>query len=262
MERSTVLRFLKIANTVAFLGTITVNVLANALPINGKTTGELSDLYPNLFVPAGFTFSIWGMIYLLLAMFIVYQIAIPNRSETGFVEKIDFYFILASAANVGWIFLWHHEKVTLSLAAMLVLLASLLVIYLRLGIGVKAATWRERLVVQIPFSVYLGWITVATIANVTAVLVHIQWNRFGATETIWTVVVLIIAVLITLAVLFTRNDIFYALVILWAFFGILFKRLAVDSPPNRSIVITLGIAMAAVGVALLLRIPRWLRAPV
>jgi len=259
MERSTSLWFLKIGNIIAFLGTIAVNALANALPINGKTTGELSDLYPNLFVPAGFTFSIWGVIYLLLAMFVIYQIVIPNRSAAGFLKKISLFFILASAANIGWIFLWHHQRVTVSLVAMFILLASLLAIYLRLGIGVQAASWRERVMLQLPFSVYLGWITVATIANVTAVLVHIRWNRFGASEELWTVVVLIVAALITLAVLFTRNDLFYALVILWAFLGILLKRLAVDSPPSRVIVITLAIAMATIGVALLLRIPRWLR---
>jgi len=260
MERSTILWFLKVANLIAFLATVAVNALANALPINGKTTGELSDLYPNLFVPAGVTFSIWGVIYLLLAVFVVYQIVIPNRSAAGFMEKISLLFILASAANIGWIFLWHHQQATVSLVAMLVLLASLLAIYLRLGIGMQAASWRERLLLHLPFSVYLGWITVATIANVTAVLVHISWNRFGVSEELWTVVILIVVALITLAVLFTRNDLFYALVILWAFLGILLKRLAVDSPPSRAIVITLAIAMAAVGVALLLRIPRWLRA--
>jgi uncharacterized membrane protein len=100
---------------------------------------------------------------------------------------------------------------------------------------------------------------VATIANVTVLLVHVGWNRFGASEELWTVVVLIAAALITLAVLFTRNDLFYALVILWAFLGILIKRRAVDSPPGRGIMITLGIAMAVIGAVMLLRIPRWLR---
>jgi hypothetical protein len=233
--------------------------MANALPINGKTTGELSDLYPNLFVPSGLTFSIWGVIYLLLAAFIVYQVAAPSRNAADFLQRIGPLFIVASAANIGWIFLWHYQRVSASLAVMLVLLASLLAIYLRLDIGVQASSWREKLLVQLPFSVYLGWITVATIANVTAVLVHAGWNRFGASEQFWTVVVLFIAAAITLAVLFTRNDLFYALVILWAFIGILIKRLAVDVSPSRAIIITLAVGMALIAVVLLIRIPRWLR---
>ncbi len=259
MAKTSVLWALKTLNLLAFLATIAVNALANALPINGKTTGELSDLYPNLFVPAGLTFSIWGVIYLLLAIFAVYQIAAPNQKAALFLERIGPLFILASAANIGWIFLWHYQRVTASLAVMLVLLACLLAVYLRLGIGIRTATWRERLLVQLPFSIYLGWITVATIANATATLVNAGWNRFGASEELWTVVVLVVAALITLAVLFTRSDLFYALVVLWAFLGILLKRLAVDSPPSRAIVVTLAIAMAACGVVLLLRVPRWLR---
>ena len=259
MAKTNALWLLKTLNLAAFLATIAVNAMANALPINGRTTGELSDLYPNLFVPAGLTFSIWGIIYLLLAVFSIYQIAAPLRSSTEFLQRIGPLFLLASAANIGWIYLWHYQRVSASLLLMLVLLASLLGIYLRLGIGAGSASWRQRLLVQLPFSVYLGWITVATVANVTAVLVHVGWNRFGASQELWTVVVLIAAALITLAVLFTRNDLFFALVILWAFFGILIKRLAVDSPPSRAIIATLAVSMAVIGVVLLLRIPRWLR---
>jgi hypothetical protein len=258
MAKTGTLWLLKSLNLVAFLATVAVNAMANTLPINGKTTGELSDLYPNLFVPAGLTFSIWGLIYLLLAVFAIYQIAAPFRSSADFVQRIGPLFVVASAANIGWIYLWHYQKVSASLIMMLILLASLLAVYLRLGIGVRGASWRERLLVQLPFSVYLGWITVATVANVTAVLVHVGWNRFGASQELWTVVVLIIAALITMAVLFTRNDLFYALVILWAFLGILIKRLAVDSPPSRAIIVTLGITMAAIVIVLALRIPRWL----
>jgi hypothetical protein len=260
MGKTGVLWILKALNLIAFLATVAVNAMANALPINGRTTGEISDLYPNLFVPAGITFSIWGLIYLLLAIFALYQVASPAAQASEFVQRIGPFFILASAANVGWIFLWHYRQVFPSLILMLVLLTSLAVIYLRLGIGVRAASWKERLLVHLPFSVYLGWITVATIANVTALLVHVGWNRFGASQELWTVVVLVVAALITLAVLLTRNDLFYALAILWAFIGILLKRLAVDSPPSRAIIITLAVSMAVIGLVLLVRIPRWIRA--
>ena len=257
MEKTSILWLLRILNLAAFLGTVAVNVLANSLPIGGRTTGELSDLYPNLFVPAALTFSIWGLIYLLLGIFVVYQISAPAGS--GLVSKVGPLFLLASAANMGWIFLWHHQRVPASLLAMVVLLGSLLAIYLRLEIGLRASSWGEKLLAQLPFSVYLGWITVATIANITAVLVYAGWNRFGVSEQAWTVIVLVIAALITLAILFARNDVFFALVILWAFLGILIKRLAVDQPPSRAIITTLWVCMAAVGAGLLLRIPRWLR---
>jgi hypothetical protein len=259
MAKTNTLWLLKILNLAAFLATIAVNAMANALPINGRTTGELSDLYPNLFVPAALTFSIWGIIYLLLAVFSIYQIAAPIRDSAEFLQRIGPLFIVSSAANIGWIYLWHYQRVSASLLLMLVLLASLLGIYLRLGIGTGAVSWRQKILVQLPFSVYLGWITVATVANVTAVLVHVGWNRFGASQEFWTVVVLIVAALITLAVLFTHNDLFYALVILWAFVGILIKRLVVDSPPSRAIIGTLAASMAVIAVVLLLRIPRWLR---
>ena len=206
--KTSILWALKISNLLAFLATIAINAMANALPINGRTTGELSDLYPNLFVPAGITFSIWALIYILLAVFVVYQLAAPAAQSTGIVEKIGPWFLIASAANIGWIFLWHYQRVSASLLAMLLLLAALLAVYLRLGIGVQPAPWRGRLLVQLPFSVYLGWITVATVANVTAMLVNTGWNRFGASEEFWTVVVLAVAALITLAVLFTRSDLF------------------------------------------------------
>jgi hypothetical protein len=257
MKKTDGLWLLKIFDLAAFLGTVTVNVLANSLPIGGRTTGELSDLYPNLFVPAPVTFSIWGLIYLLLGIFVVYQIAAPAGSRI--VSKAGLPFLLASAANMSWIFLWHHQRVAASLLAMVVLLGSLLTIYVRLDIGRKVSSWSEKLLAQLPFSVYLGWITVATIANLTVVLVYTGWNRFGLSEQAWTVIVLVIAALIALALLFRRNDVFFALVILWAFLGILIKRLAVDQPPSRAVITTLWVCMAVVGAGLLLRIPRWLR---
>ncbi len=258
MGKNSPIWLLKALNLAGFIATVVVNVLANSLPINGKTTGELSDLYPNLFVPAALTFSIWGLIYILLGVFAVYQLAAPNAATADSLSRIGALFLLASAANIAWIFLWHYELVAGSLAAMLVLLGSLLAIYLRLGIGLRAASWQEKVLVQLPFSVYLGWITVATIANVTAVLVAMNWNRFGASEIFWTVAVLIVAICLTLAVLFTRNDVFYGLVVLWAFLGILLKRMAAVSPPSRAVVITLAAGMAVIGIAAAIRFPRWL----
>jgi len=136
-----------ILNLFGFLGTVIVNGLANALPINNKTTGELSDQYPNLFVPAGLTFSIWGLIYILLAIFAIYQLIIVIRKDTkqsSFIERIGLLFFGSSVANIGWIFAWHYEIVPLSLVLMLLLLGCLIAIYLRLHIGKSASTRTEK----------------------------------------------------------------------------------------------------------------------
>ncbi len=230
-------------NLLGFLGVVIVNALANIIPINNRNTGELSDLYPNLFVPAGLTFSIWGIIYMLLALYVIYQIVIAfkgNESGYSFIERIGIFFFISSIFNIGWIFAWHYELVILSLIIMLLLLASLLIIYLRLNIGKSNTDKLKKFLVHIPFSVYLGWITIATIANVTAVLVDINWNRFGLSEQFWTVLVIIVGILITIAVLFSRNDIYYALVVDWAFLGILLKRLSVSIISEPVIIVTIG----------------------
>ena len=249
---------LSILNLIGFLGTIVVNGLANALPLNNKTTGELSDQYPNLFVPAGLTFSIWGVIYILLAIFVIYGLVISiknNTQKTAFIENIGILFFISSLANIGWIFAWHYEILPLSLVLMLVILGSLITIYLRLRIGKSDSTLSERYMVHLPFSVYLGWITIATIANVTAVLVDINWNTFGLGEQFWAVAVIIVGIAIALSVLFTRKDIFYCLVVDWALLGILLKRLA-DPTPVQSVIIISIIGMALISVGIIAQVVR------
>ena len=248
-----------ILNLVGFLGTVVVNTLATTLPINHKSTGELGDQYPNLFVPAGLTFSIWGVIYILLAIFIVYQLVSAFKKDTGgpsFIDTIGIFFFLSSLANIGWIFAWHYEVVILSLAVMLVLLASLIVMYLRLQIGRSRAPASEKFLVHLPLSVYLGWITVALIANTTALLVHLHWNRFGLSEPFWTVLVMTVGIALGLAVVFYRRDIFYGLVIVWAFLGILIKRLTVDVRPVQSVVAAAVAGMVLVTAGIVVQLAR------
>ncbi len=249
---------LSILNLIGFLGTVVVNGLANALPLNNKTTGELSDKYPNLFVPAGRSFSIWGVIYIMLAIFVIYGLIISvknNTQKTAFIENIGILFFISSLANIGWIFAWHYEVLPLSLVLMLVILGSLIAIYLRLHIGKSDSTRSEKYLVHLPFSVYLGWITIATIANVTALLVSINWNTFGLGEQFWAVAVIIVGIAIALSVLFTRKDIFYCLVVDWALLGILLKRLA-DSTPVQSVIIISIIGMAVISVGIIAQIVR------
>jgi hypothetical protein len=236
-----------------FLGTVAVNALANVLPINNITTGALSDLYPNLFVPAGLTFAIWGLIYVLLGIFVIYPLIPSVRRDprkVDFVRRIGPLFFISCLANIGWIFAWHYQILPLSLIFMLILLGCLLFIYLRLNVGKSETTRAERYFAHLPFSVYLGWITIATIANVTALLVNTNWNTWGLGEQFWAVAVIIVGIAIALSMLFTRKDIYYSLVVDWALLGILLKRLSVTTVPDQSVVIVtiVGLVLITGGV--------------
>jgi hypothetical protein len=166
---------------VAVLATIAVNGLANALPINGLTTGEISDSFDTLFVPAGYVFSIWGLIYLGLLAYAVYQ-ALPSQRGNSRLQSIAVPFLVASVANMTWIFLWHYQVFTLTLVAMVTLLLSLIAIYCRLRTDGASINSGERWFVGLPFSIYLGWISVATIANTQDVLYSLGWKGFGVSD--------------------------------------------------------------------------------
>ena len=226
----------------AALATIVVNVLANALPINGQNTGEISDRFAIYFVPAGYVFSIWGLIYIGIIAYLIYQ-ALPAQRNDARMEAIAGPFVLSSVANIVWIFLWHYNAFPATLLAMLVLLASLIVIYLRLGTGRTRVSTAETWAVRVPFSIYLGWITVATIANVTQVLYYLGWNGFGISPETWLMIMLAVAVVVAGLMAWTRRDAAYLLVLVWAFIGIALKHAAV--PP---VAIAAWVATAAVAV--------------
>jgi benzodiazapine receptor len=210
-------------NVLAVLAVIVINGLANALPLNGQTTGEISDRFQVYFVPAGYVFSIWGLIYLGLIAFAVYQ-ALPSQRDNPRLRRIGYLFALSCVANIAWLFLWHYEIFPLTLVAMLSLLLLLIAIYLRLDIGRAQVSTAEKWLVHVPFSIYLGWITVATIANVTSLLDYLNWNGWGVSPEAWTVIMLVAGVAIASAVSLSRGDVAYMLVIVWAFAGIAVKH--------------------------------------
>jgi hypothetical protein len=242
----------QLLNMIGFMAVLTVNYLAVALPINGKTPGEISDRYPTLFTPAGFTFSIWSVIYLLLLIFIIKQsrnLFKSGQAAPGFVQTIGPWFFLNCIANAVWLIAWHHLQFGLSLAIMLGILATLLQIYLRLDIGQSKPAKGEWLGVHLPFSVYLGWITVATIANVSILLTSYQWGGLGIAPGIWAVIMVTVGTLIGLVMLFSRRDAAYSLVLVWAFFGIWSARK--NEMPVASEVVTVTLVSI---IALLLAI--------
>ncbi len=213
---------------ITVFATIVINILANALPINGLNTGQISDNFDVYFVPAGYVFSIWGVIYIGLISYAIFQ-ALPAQRENPRMRATGWWVALGGIANSIWIFLWHYQQFPLTLVAMLTLLASLIVVYLRLGTGRTSVSTAETWAVRVPFSIYLGWITVATVANITDVLDYLNWNAFGIAEETWMVIVLTAVLVIAGLMIFTRSDIAYTLVLLWALAGIALKFAAVPA---------------------------------
>ena len=240
---------LKWLNIIAFLFTVLVNGLAGSTTIlGGKSTAQISDTNPTLITPAGYVFSIWGVIYILLGVFVVFQ-ALPSEKEKDYQKRIGWLFVLSSLLNIAWLFLWQFEYLGLSVVLMFLLLATLIAIYLRLKIGKSTVPLREKLAVHVPFSVYLGWITIASIANVTVTLVSVGWDGFGISQETWAFSIVIIALLITLLVVATRKDLAYGLVVVWALLGI-----AVKQSGNQNIVTTTEISAVVIVIALALSI--------
>lgn len=227
--------FIRIAAAGSYSAMIAVNAMANILPINNLTTGEISDLYPNLFTPAGITFSIWGLIYLLLGGYVLYQIGLFGKNadleKEGDISRLSLYLIITSVANILWIFSWHHLQVFLSLVWMAVLLVFL--IKASDLINKKDFTGKENLLVRVPFSIYFGWITVATIANITVFLVSTGWGGLGLPDQAWTVLILFTGAFI--GILRARRDrsIPYLTVFIWAYLGILLRHLSSEGFAGR-----------------------------
>lgn len=235
----------QIVNILSFILTVVVNGLANGLPLNGLTTAEISNSFPVLFTPANYVFAIWGLIYLGLIAFAVFQ-ALPAQRENPRLRRVGYWFALANIANAVWIFTWHYLVFAATEVAMLTLLVSLIVIYRRLEIGHTEVKGAQRWLVNIPFSIYLGWITVATVANTAVLLYDSGWDGFGISAPLWTAVMLLVATILGIVMILRRNDVAYALVLVWAFVGIVQKQ------SDTQLVAFTAAVMAAVIVVLLI----------
>ena len=236
---------LRAANIAAFILTVIVNALAGSTTlIGGQDTAAVSDKYPTLVTPAGYVFAIWGIIYFLLGVFVVYS-ALPKQRSSGYVERIGWLFVLSSVFNIAWIFVWQSEILAVSVALIIGYLLTLIAIYLRLNIGKAKVPLGERLAVHVPFSVYLGWLSIATIANITITLVAYGWDGFGVAPEIWAVIIVAVALLLTVLMLGIRKDIAYALVVIWALVGISVNQ------TNANVVLATQVGAAIAAVAIL-----------
>lgn len=248
-------RNLQIANILGLLLVLIMNTLAVTIPLGGRTTGEISELYTNLFVPAGYAFSIWSLIYLLLIVFVILQAKglFSGENVPTYVSQIGGWFFVSCLANAGWIIAWHHLLIPLSVLLMLLILGSLIMVYQRLNVNYFQSD--VPFFVRLPFSVYLGWITVATVANFSAFFIYTGWQGFGISEVTWTVIMIAVATLIGLTVLWNKKkDLPFAGVLIWALVAILVKRQTAAAPEEGAIIIALYFTIGLLGVAGLLRL--------
>ena len=223
MSRDTTRQYV---NLLAALLALIVNILSNALPLNGLNTGEISDRFQVYFVPAGYVFSIWGLIYIGWIAFIIFQLR-RSQKESPRLRRLGYWFALSCVFNAAWLFCWHYELFGLSVLVMLALLGTLIISYLRLNAGRTKVAALERWSVDVPFGLYLGWVSVATIANITSFLYFIQWDGFGIDPQVWAVIMLAVATVLGLLMAVTRHDVAYLLVFTWAFAGIAVRHIDV-----------------------------------
>ena len=220
MSRDTIRQTINLLSVILAL---TVNILASVLPLNGQNTGEISDRFQVYFVPAGYVFAIWGLIYIGWIAFIIFQFQ-RSQTENPRLRALGYWFALSNLANATWLFCWHYNQFGLSVLVMLTLLGLLITSYLRLDVNRRPVSRPEYWSVDVLFSVYLGWITVATVANITDWLYLVQWNGFGISAQVWAAIMLTIASLLGLGMALLRRDVGYLSVLVWAFVGIAVKQ--------------------------------------
>jgi hypothetical protein len=238
----------QLANALSVALALAVNILASTLPLNGQNTGEISDRFLVYFVPAGYVFAIWGIIYIGWIAFTIFQYR-RDQKESPRLRKLGYAFALSGVFNAAWLFCWHYNTFGLSVIVMLALLATLIVSYLRLNVGRTPVSNAEKWSVDIPFSTYLGWISVATIANVTDYLYLINWDGFGITPQVWAVIMLAVASIVGLLMTLTRRDSAYTFVFVWSFIGIAVKQAAeplVATSAWIAAVVALGLAVYSI----------------
>ncbi len=196
---------------------------------NNPDIGQVSDKYDSIFTPAGITFAIWGVIYISLLAFCIYHLVMAFRhninhpANTG-ITRMGVWFILNNLGTAAWIYVWTNEMITASLVLIFFQLLTLIIINLRLGIHDPHQDLAAKIFTHFPLSIYFGWLTIATIANASIYLLDSGWDGFGYNPVYWTRIMIGVAVFLAATVVFTRHNVFFGLVIIWALYGIILKR--------------------------------------
>lgn len=232
---------------VATIFTIAFNGISQALPIGNQTSADVSNRNMTFFTPANYAFSIWGVIYLLLLVYAVYQ-ALPAQRTNPNARKIAWPFILSCVLNCVWITLFQYNQFVLSVIVIVAFLLSLMYIYVTLNIGHAQVSNGERWALHVPFSVYLGWLSVATIANISVLGVANNWgDLFGIAQPTWAAIMLVVATLVGIILAVTRRDVAYVLVFVWAFTAIVSKQAATPIVANTAVAMVIVLLVVLVG---------------
>lgn len=234
----------QIAICTSFVIMILINSLANILPLNGMTTGQLSDLYPNLLVPIGYTFSIWGLIYISLTSYVIYQFKFNKKypdNHDHVIKKINTYFVISNVLNALWIIAWHYKYIYLSMIIIFLMLVSLILIRTTISQRINLNK-KEVWYVKNPFSIYLGWIIVANFLNLIVVLDDL-FNGFGIDIEIYTSIFIVLALIVGVTLIKIYKEKLLPVVFIWAFGGILFKHIEIYEMKYRIIISTVAVAM-------------------
>ncbi len=245
-------KFWMILTALAFFAMIYVNYLSLTGQINGVFTGQISAMYPTYFTPAGYTFSIWGIVYLFNLAFIVYAFVVTFFKLGDFpAPAILILYFISCLINIGWIFSWHYKAIPFSMILMTLLLLLLFNIYRRVTVGFKRFE-PQYIITVIPFSLYLGWVVVATLANLAVLINYVHWVNMDWPAAYLASGMVIVATVINIIILVKKNDLFFSLVFLWAVMGIISARRAEGTKEANLVAITALVGMGLVFLVMIL----------
>lgn len=248
------IKSLAILNAVFFLIAFAVSTLSQVDAISSKNIGDVSDKYDTLFTPAGVTFSIWGVIYVALFAFSIYHVYQAFRQDAlseanKDISRMGVLFIVNNIATAAWVFAWINEQFILSVLLMLTQLVTLIVINVRLKIFNPHRSVYSKIFTHFPLGIYFAWICIATIANISSALVGLGWEGGGVSANYWTIILIAGAALISTAIIILKKNVFFGLVVIWAFYGIILKHNDGDPALYKDIISAAWGGIACVGLA-------------
>lgn len=252
------IKALAVFNVIFFLIHVSLSYMTQFKLLNSNDVGEISDRYESLFTPAGITFAIWGVIYTLLGVLCLYHIIIAFKHDKGHpanedLSRIGGLFIFNNIVTASWLICWTNNQILLSFLLILLQLASLIIIHIRLNIIDRNRESGSFICTQWPLSIYLGWISIATIANASILLVANNWEGAGFTPVRWTVIMIAVAVALALFMVFIRKNVSFGLVVIWALYGIILKRSDSSSELYQLLIMSAWAGIIVIGVACIIQ---------
>lgn len=254
-------KILAVLNLVFFVVACAISNLSQLRIFNNQDNAQVSAKYETVFTPAGFTFAVWGVIYISLLIFVIYHVIKAfskdlNHEANQNILKINYWFILNNIATSIWVFAFAYEYIFLSAILLTFQLITLTVIFVNLNLYNPDTTVKSVWFTQFPLSIYFGWICIATIANITLFLVSINWIGGGLSALNWTIILLVIATLLGLFLVLIKRNSFVGLIFMWAFYGILYKRTSINAELYSSVIAAAWLGIALLGLAILLNVIR------